>query len=205
MKKILFTLLVVCFAGATAFAQLSGGLKAGLNLANFGGDVENTDMRASFHFGGYVTFSLADKITLQPELLYNSVGAKYDFVESDDFFGDIKWEGAFKLNYLSLPVMFGYNISDNFSIQAGPQLGFILSAKDEGEASVDGFTESYDDDIKDGLKGTDFGFNFGIGLNFGKLNASARYSLGLSNVNDGTGDIKNNVIQLSIGYTLFGN
>jgi hypothetical protein len=176
MKKILFTMFAVCLVFA-ASAQFKGGLKAGANLANWGGDVTGTDMLFGFHVGAYGQFGLSDALTLQPEVLYYGAGAKA---------GDVD----LKVNYLAIPVMFKYALGETFNVQAGPQIGLLLST-DPSE-------------MKDGLKGTDFGLNIGIGAGFGKFSADARYSMGLSNINDGTGDIKNNVIQISFGYLLFG-
>jgi hypothetical protein len=184
MKKVVLSL-VVLLISASAFAQLSGGVKGGLNLANWGGDAEGTDMRPAFHVGGYVNFALSDAISLQPELLYNSVG----FKEGD---------GSLVADYISIPVMLLYNVNENFNIQAGPQLGLLMSAK----AKEDGNSV----DFKDFFTGTDFGVNVGVGANFGKLNAAARYCIGLANIIEDSGDQKvtNNVIQLSLGYKLFG-
>lgn len=181
MKKVLFTMFAVCLVFA-ASAQFKGGLKAGLNLANGSGDnadALDASMLATFHVGAYGQFGLSDALTLQPEVLYYGAGASSDA-------GDVK------LSYLAVPVMFKYALGETFNIQAGPQIGLLMSAEYDG------------DDIKDGLKGTDFGFNIGAGATFGKFSADARYSLGLSNIDDAGGDWKNNVIQLSIGYQLFG-
>ncbi|MBL7857498.1 MAG: PorT family protein [Cyclobacteriaceae bacterium] len=195
MKKIIlsFALLTLAFG---AFAQgISGGIKGGLNLANQNYDVEgftiSPDNRTSFHLGGYLNVGFSESFSLQPELLFNSVGAKYT--------GDGDY--LMKLNYISVPVMFKYNPAPIFNIHAGPQFGFLMSAKGES----DGDSE----DIKDDLKGLDFGFGLGAGVDLPMgLNFSARYILGLSNIVDeldsSDGKVTNNVIQLSIGYRLFG-
>lgn len=206
MKKVLLTAAVL-FIATASFAQFSGGIKAGANFATLGGDDVGDDakMRVAFHFGLYGSYPLSDKLSLQPELLYSSVGAKYDFSESDPDFGDYSVDGSYQLNYLSVPIMLGFKLSENFSLQVGPQIGFLLSAKDKGDVKFDGGSESYDDDIKDGFKGTDFGLNFGLGYSFGKMGVSARYSLGLSSIADyEDSDLKSNVIQLSLQYKLFG-
>ncbi len=178
MKKVLLTV----FAALIVFgasAQFKGGLKAGANLANVSGDgVDGNDMLFGFHVGVYGQFALSDALTLQPEVLYYGAGAK---------FGD----EDYKLSYLAVPVMFKYALGDMFNVQAGPQLGLLLST-DPSE-------------LKDGLKGTDFGLNLGLGATFSKFSVDARYSLGLSNISDvDGGDLKNNVIQISLGYQLFG-
>lgn len=184
---------MVALLATGAFAQgISGGVKAGLNLANVkGDDVEDTDMRIAFHFGGFLNFGLSDALSVQPELLYNSVGAK---MSDDD--GDF----VYKLNYISIPVNLIYSFG-NFNIQAGPQFGFLASAK--GKATYDG--ESEEVDMKDFYKSTDIGVNIGLGAAFGKAHVSARYGIGLANIADfEEADVKNSVIQLSLGYKLFG-
>ena len=190
MKKLLFTLLVVCLSTG-AFAQLNGGIKAGLNFGSqkweLGSDSESYS-GTGFHIGGYLTFGLSDALSLQPELLYNAI--KVD-AGGDDL----------TLSYLTVPVMFQYGFAENkFNVQAGPSLGLLLSS-DPSE-----FKDN------DGVTGTDFSLALGAGANFGKLNVTARYSIGLANIAgdalvDSFGDdfsIKNNNFQLSVGYKLFG-
>jgi Outer membrane protein beta-barrel domain len=194
MKRIFFTVLLYSLFAVGAFAQgISGGLKAGLNLANAtGNDAGNTDMRIAYHFGGYININLPGALSVQPELLYNSVGAK-DSQDGVDM--------TYKLNYFTVPVDLIYSFG-NFNIQAGPQFGFLVSAK--GKAEYQG--ESTEQDIKDYFKSTDVGVNVGLGATFGKLQASARYCMGLTKIWDADDvDVKNGVIQLSLGYRLFGN
>lgn len=182
--------MVAFFAAGAAAQGISGGLKAGINLANLtGDDVEDTDMKIGYHVGGYAKISLTDAFSVQPELLFNAIGAK-----------DSEVDGNYKLNYLTVPVMLGYSFG-KISIQAGPQVGFLMSAK----YKVDVNGDSEEADIKESLKGTDFGVNVGLGADFGKINAAARYCIGLSNIVDADDvDVKNGVIQLSLGYKLFG-
>jgi len=192
MKKIFLTVTMITFIAAGAFAQgISGGLKGGLNLANaVGSDAKDADMkmRIAYHFGGFVNIGLSDVLSFQPELLYNSVGTKLD----DDV--------SLHMNYFSVPLNLQYAIG-NFNIHAGPQFGFLLSAK--AKADVDG--SSAEVDMKEFFKSTDLGINLGVGASFGKLHASARYTMGITKVWDMEDvDVKNGVIQLSLGYKLFG-
>jgi hypothetical protein len=190
MKKVLFTFLALTLATAGVFAQLSGGLKAGLNLANqvysSNGISASPDSRASFHVGGYLNFAPSEKFSIQPELLFSGAGAK---INSDQL----------KMSYITVPVMFKYNPTSIFNIQAGPQVGFLLSAKDDAG-----------DDVKDQFKSLDLGAAFGLGVDLPMgLNFTARYVFGLSDISDASSDfgdvkIKNTTIQLSVGYRLFG-
>jgi hypothetical protein len=193
MKRIFLTVSMCALFAAGAIAQgMSGGLKAGLNLANFSGDdVEGTDMRIAYHVGGYLNIGFSDALSLQPELLWNSVGTK---MSEGDF------EMVSKMNYISIPVSLIYSFG-NFNVQAGPQFSFLASAK--GKMS-DG-DDSIEADIKDIYKSTDLGVNLGLGASFGKIHASARYFLGLTDIpEEGDGSVKNSNIQLSLGYKLFG-
>jgi len=97
-----------------------------------------------------------------------------------------------------------YYVAEGFSIEAGPQVGFLMSANAEYEASGGGESESDDEDVKDDFKGIDFGFGIGVGYKMDSgLNFAARYSLGLSNIAEDDEDdfsIQNNVMQISVGY-----
>jgi hypothetical protein len=191
MKKTFLTLLIVGLVGVSTFAQMSGGLKAGVNIASqkysASGDSETIN-GTSFHVGGYFNYAISDALSIQPELLYSSL--KFD---AQDLFGD-----DLTTNYLSVPVMLLYGFADNkFNVQVGPQISFLLSTDPSEVKDVDWYT------------GTEFSVALGAGANFGKFNAAARYCLGLSSIAgeawDGSGlDIKNSNIQISVGYKLFG-
>ena len=131
------------------------------------------------HHEGFAEIKISEKFSIQPELMYSSQGA------SSDLGGDLK------LDYINIPVMAKFYVAKSFSLEAGPQIGFLVSAKADGE------------DVKDFVSSTDFGFNFGAGYDFTeKLSAGLRYNLGLSNVDDSdSGDsIKNAVISITLGY-----
>lgn len=191
MKKLLLSVLAICIAIA-ASAQFKGGIKAGINMLSQKYSVpgeSETYNGTSFHAGLYGNYAFSDAFSIQPELLYNSLKAD---VEDEDLTS----------NYLSIPVMFVYGFADNmFNVQAGPQIGFLLST-DPSEAK--------DEDY---MTGTDFTLNLGAGANFKKFNITVRYGIGLSNISGDLWkeilstdemDIKNNVFQVSLGYQLFG-
>ncbi|HEY8511621.1 MAG TPA: outer membrane beta-barrel protein, partial [Cyclobacteriaceae bacterium] len=125
MKKIFLTVSLCALFAAGAMAQgMKGGIKAGLNLSNITGDVEGTSMRTAFHVGGFLNFSFSDALSLQPELLYNSVGAKMsEFYEEEEV--EVEVEGTQVLNYLSIPINLIYSFG-NFNVQAGPQVSFLM-------------------------------------------------------------------------------
>ena len=193
MKKITLIAIVVLsvlMLASAANAQLGmKGIKVGLNMANFGGDVEDTDMKMGLVAGGFITYNLG-VIELQPEVLFSMQGCKYDF-------GDETY--SLKFNYLEIPVLVKYNFTMPGTIKpnvfAGPAFGFLLSAKDE------------DVDIKDYYKSMDMGLAFGAGITTNlqayKLLFDVRYTMGLMNIYDEEEgedySVKNAVISVNAG------
>jgi len=195
MKKLLFFTVTAIFGFSTIMAQnVNFGAKAGVNFASITGDmVDSFDSRTAFHVGFVAEIVISETFSFQPELLYSAQGADYSEEGFEAF------EGTVTLDYLNVPLMAKFYVGEGFSLEAGPQIGLLLSAKDD---YGDG-----EEDIKEYVKGTDFGVNLGVGYKMESgLNFSARYNLGLSNdldVDDFESEgaeYKNSVIQVSVGY-----
>lgn len=194
MKKVILSLAAV-FAFGFANAQDSKmrfGVKAGMNVANLTGDVENTNSLIGAHVGGFMEYKLNDKFAIQPELLFSMQGAKFEFTDIDDDFNVVTVEEDLKLNYLNLPIMAKYYATEKITVEAGPQIGFLMSAK------------FGDEDWKDYTNSIDFGLNFGAGYEFtDNFSAGLRYNLGLSNVDDlpeSSDTVHNGVFSVSAAY-----
>ena len=204
MKKIILTAAAV-FAFSFANAQdVKYGAKAGLNFANLTGDVEDASMKIGFNLGGFAEIKISDKFSVQPELLYSTQGAKFEGSDEESSF-----ESKFNLSYLNIPIMAKYYVSEKFSLEAGPQIGLLLSAKAKSEVTTsfegESVTVSAEADIKEEFESIDFGFNLGAGYDFSeKVFAGLRYNVGLSNIaKTEAGDdykVSNSVISLSVGY-----
>jgi opacity protein-like surface antigen len=200
MKKIILTAAAVFAFGFANAQDVKFGVKGGLNIANFSGDVEDNSSKVGFNVGGFVEIKISDKFAVQPELLYSTQGTKFKMLEGVDS-AEIK----FNLEYINIPVMAKYFVADKFSLEAGPQIGFLTSAKADYTATIDGETETGDENIKKNFESVDFGLNFGAGYEFTEnLSASVRYNLGLSNIAKTEADdntkLTNNVFSLSLGY-----
>jgi hypothetical protein len=189
MKKLFILLIALCSVLAVNAQKtkreegIKLGIKGGLNVANLMGDVEDVAIRTSIHAGLVAEIIINDKFSIQPELLYSGQGAS---VTSDG-------GGRIKLDYITLPVLAKFPIAKNLSLEAGPQVGFLVSGKYK--------TNDSNDKIED-TKTIDFGLNAGLGyeLNNGVF-FQARYNLGLTDVGF-AGDnnrASNAVIQFSIG------
>ncbi len=196
MKKVILTAVAVFAFGFANAQDVKFGVKGGLNIATFSGDVKDNSSIVGFHVGGFTEIKVSEKFSVQPELLYSTQGSKFE-----RYFNSIKTDVQYKLAYLNLPVMAKYYVASKFSLEAGPQIGFLTSAK----AVVTALGATADGDVKEQFKSIDFGVNFGAGYDFTEnISAGLRYNLGLSNIaktpegNDSK--LGNNVFSLSLGY-----
>ena len=189
MKKMILSAIAIFTIGFANAQEVKFGAKAGLNLANISGGGTDTNVRTSFYVGGLAEFGISDKFFIQPELVYSSQG----------FINKSNTDFSVQLDYLNLPIMAKYMVAEGFSLQAGPQIGFLLSAKNK--------TPEGSSDIKENLSKVDFSLGLGVGYDINEnFNIGFRYNLGLSKINkesapSGSSDIKNSVFQIGVGYT----
>ncbi|KAA2243739.1 PorT family protein [Chitinophaga agrisoli] len=186
MKKLILSTLLVLGACCSIQAQkIHLGVKGGLNIAQLS-DFDGSGSRISGHVGGFVNFRFRDW-AVQPELVFSGQGEKHLIIPNGD--------RQIALNYINLPVMFQYYLIPQFYLEAGPQIGFLASAKDKGGRLTL--------DIKDGYNSADLGIGLGLGfklpMGFGIY---GRYNFGLLDVYDGGGDYKNMVAQIGVSYTI---
>ncbi len=192
MKK-MYKIYLVLAIGAiiisvnTNAQQVNLGVKGGLNFYNISNDNSSKyDMKTGIHLGLLGHIHLDKSIAVQPELVYSSQGAKYTS-DGTDY--------KLKLGYINLPVMLQYMFNNGFRLEAGPQLGFLVSAKSEANNNSI--------DVKDNLKTVDFAVGLGAGYikpSTG-LGIGLRYNAGLSNINENS-SVKstNSGFQLSLFY-----
>ena len=209
MKKIILSVAAMLTFGFVNAQEVEFGVKGGVNIATITGDVDDAKAKIGFHIGGFAEIKISDKFSVQPELLFSTQGAKAEENFSENGF-TYEYSEKINLAYLTIPVMAKLYVAEGFSLEAGPQIGFLMSAKNKVEGSTNSggivITESEEVDIKDEANTVDFGLNFGLGYKFTEnLSAGARYNLGLSDINkeveDYSGSIKNSVFQISIGYS----
>ena len=185
MRKLFFAAIIAVFAMTSMNAQTFG-VKAGLNMANYAGsDVSGTASKIGANVGVFARFEISDEFTFQPELSFSMQGAQ----DKDDS----KYKT--NANYINLPLMAKYEVADGFRLVAGPQIGFLMSAKfTDGDNSTD---------IKDGFKSVDFGLGLGAEYELESgLFFDARYNLGLTSLDDSSAnaDVKNAVFQIGVGF-----
>lgn len=196
MKTIILTLLLelLCISNVSANNGIGYGVRAGLNIASQkareDGENVNTSSLLGVHIGAYGNYFIFEPVAIQVELLFSQKGSKWT---------DLYFSGKDMLSYIDIPLLIRYQPLEYLNVQAGPQFGILLSAK-----------QTYDNkdkmDLKNFYKGSDIGMVFGVEGNFPhNINITLRYILGLSTVSPDVRYLegwKNNVLQISIGHRL---
>ncbi|MDQ0781730.1 porin family protein [Chryseobacterium sp. W4I1] len=208
MKKLILGLAVT--ASSLAFAQqtptsssnpVTFGVKGGMNVSSLSKDegLDDQKSKIGFNAGVFANIPVAESFSVQPEVLYSQYGAKSDYTVLGN-----KYSSSTKLDYIAVPVMFQYNLIPNLYVEAGPEFGFLVSAKNKIKNETNG-NSSTSDNYKDDLKT----FNFGIGLGAGyyftqNFGITARYVAGLTDIAkdrpNGSDSVKNNVFQVGLAY-----
>lgn len=180
--------------GSLAFAQQFG-VKAGANISSVSKDTwDDSKSKVGFYAGVFMNAPLATDFSIQPEVLYSQYGAKVAALGSTST--------NMNLDYITVPVMFQYNATPEFYLEAGPEFGFLVSSKFKTSGNVNNTTEVDKDYFNT--------FNMGIGLGAGyyftpNVGVTARYVAGLNDItnNDKWGkdaSNKNGAFQVGMAY-----
>lgn len=206
MKKLIIPFLAIFALGANA-QSIKFGLKAGLNVSSLSGTSAAMSSAYGVHAGGLVEFKILDKFAIQPEVLFSTQGAKSE--ETTNFGTGIENQTSnIHLAYINIPLMAKYFVVQGLFVELGPQCSFLIDAKNKKETittiGTSVATISETENIKKTLKDFDISANVGVGYDIlNKVIVQARYSIGLSNINDtysANSNIKNGVLQVSVGY-----
>jgi hypothetical protein len=218
MKKISLFLFAlgsssVMFAQQLTTKMSSGtrfGIKGGANLCEFklssegsSSSMPETQNRGSFNGGFLVNLPLGNMFRLQPELVYSGQGSR--FSQTITYPTNSTITSTDKLGYINLPVMLQLQTENGFFVEVGPQVGYLISAKNVVTGAGSNNSET---NIKDQLKKTDFAAAGGIGyLSRVGLGVDARYVYGFRNIydtesgnNSSAPETKNRVIQIGLFY-----
>lgn len=196
MKK-LFLGAAIAMSSLT-FAQQFG-IKAGMNVSSISDDGwDDSKSKVGFYGGLFMNAPLAENFSIQPEILYNNLGSK-----TETTVAGTKYSSTLNLDYIAVPVMFQYNATPEFYLEAGPEFGFLVNSSAKTTAGSNSNTTNIDTDYFNK-------FNMGIGLGAGfnitnKLGINARYVAGLNDITDNDkwgsdANNKNNNFQVGLAY-----
>ena len=189
MKKIIIGIFLLVIVNQVN-AQLSIGIKGGTSFASIkkmesaNASSTSDNNRTAFVLGAYATLSMSEKLKIQPEVLYQGMGGSINNV-------------VFENNYVSVPILLKYGLTNSFYLEAGPQFSILSSSTSAGM------------DIKDKFTSSDFQVLIGASLNLtDKIGAGVRYGMGMSNIASNAyksiinTDIKNNAFMVMLSYKL---
>lgn len=165
MKKsnTFFLLIILAALTFSVRAQVTLGVKVGVNLSNIQQDYKDSDMedvtkiRPGFHLGLTADVPFSDNFSFQPGLLFTTKGCNYDI---DDTYEDetprgvaelvtIEGDASTALNYIEIPLHFAYKAND-FQIFAGPYLAMGIGGKYKYDYTMSSIFGSMD--FKDEMK-----------------------------------------------------
>jgi opacity protein-like surface antigen len=161
MKKIILSAIAVCAFGFANAQDMKFGAKGGVDMVSskvsYGG-TDTTVSTTGFFIGGFADFEISDGLVFEPGLNYHTASKE-----------------TYKFNYLSLPLLIKYSVSDKINLVGGPSLYYNME-KVETDKST---------------------FNLDLGASYNitdELFVEPRYALGL------TGEAKVNHFLIGIGY-----
>jgi hypothetical protein len=197
MKRI-YVLLGLCaiFYSTNIFSQhIAFGIDPGLSLSQ--GSYKPSaglDRRifAGFDGGVLLEVGVTPKFMIQPEANFSIVGVELNNGEK---------EATIKLRYITVPLLAKVSVSKKFNLMAGPQVGFLVSAKRDSS-----FTNEIID-LEQDFKKQDYGLMFGADYKFNRsIFLGVRYYHGLHQIAEEGNDfeMRNRYVSFRVGYIFCG-
>ena len=205
MKKLILGIAMV--STTLAFAQTAKpttssssvrfGVKAGMNVSSLSKDegLDDQKSKIGFNAGVFASIPVAESFTIQPEVLYSQYGSKAE---------SANYSYSTNLDFITVPVMLQYNFVPNFYVEAGPEFGLMVSAKNKIKNESNGASAT-SDNYKDGLNTFNFGVGIGAGYYFtDNIGVTARYVAGVTDYAkdrpSNSDAVRNNTFQVGLAY-----
>ena len=188
MKKILAMAAVAMMTAMNVNAQSAGEwtfkTRVGGNLSTVSNN-DDAKWKADWSVALGVDYMITDKLAATLELQRDIMGSKSEMTDKKS-----------TLDYLHFPLMAKYYVTKWLALQAGPQIGFLLRAKNDGVS------------YKDQCKKTEFSIPVGASVEIPVTSSwkshvlvDLRYHLGLTKVNDyDTDSYCNRGFIMTVGY-----
>lgn len=168
-------LIVALAMPASAWAQVGGGIKAGVNFAKVSGSDDDPGNRIGFTAGVFLTTNQG-LFALQPEVIFSMQGSKFTF-------------GTAKIDYVQVPILLriGSSAKNKASVYGlvGPSFGLLVQ----------------DENWSDPIDRSDVGLVVGAGVTITRLLVEARYTAGLTDFSKGAFAYKHRVFTLMGGFS----
>jgi len=173
MKNTILFIALFCMSFYGFSQDTKYGVRAGLNISNLDfkdSPYNNNDHRNGFMIGFFGEFGLSKTVSIMPELQFSAEGAKRE---------------ALRLDYLQVPVLFKFKLSEKIALGAGPQAGLKVHKTGDG---IKNFAYS-------GVAGVEVKISH-------TLFVDARYTYGFSNIFEDyiNAEAINTNIQFGLGF-----
>lgn len=182
------------------------GIKGGANFSNISTDnASNNKVNTGFNLGLFAKVPITKSFAIQPEIYFTTKGSEHTY---QNIF--VNGTANYELNYIEVPVLMVFNLSNNFNFQFGPYFSYLVDAKVKNVSDVNFFNFEDNIDSKD-INNFDTGLVAGLGVDIKSFGLGVRYyygfvTVGKENNNSGTNyvflDGKNSVINLYISYSI---
>ncbi len=241
--SIVVTVALICGVASASAGTVAFGPRVGLSVPQLrGGGNEISSgytSRLAGYFGVAAEFAVSPRLSIQPEIDYVPQGGKREglqpvmdtgaFESVGTLYGSFK--NVSKLNYIELPILARLSLdrAGRFYVDAGPYVGYLLSAKNLTSGSGPIYRDSagtqpaQDEtgalivvdygatvDNLEGMHRWNWGFQGGLGyavpVGTGQLYLDARAGLGLPHLQKNTavdGESRTGVLVVVLGY-MFG-
>lgn len=219
IRKLFFSIISILMIN-TLHAQVTYGIRSGVNYATWKGDdiqiiqdlVDKTDGyivtkgRTGLHIGGYVHIPISEVFAFEPGLEYSKKGysLKGDFQIPVLKYLNINARAQVQSHYIDIPLVLRANVYKGLNVFAGPQVSYLVRSTLNAKLGVFGITIfNRGVGITERFNKVDMGLTGGIGYQFDNgLNLQAGYDYGLSKLdkNDNYAAY-NRVVKVSVGFS----
>lgn len=206
MKKILLIIFTCVCCLCDASAQASAGPKFTLNFANVTGSGSGQPNKFKFGYsaGFFLRVDLSETLGLQLETLYSTRGYK-----KSTSYGNLAamkdTSAVNNFSYIDFPFLLDIAIGNGGFMNIGPQIGYIVSAREKGTVTFTSNgsvqTQTIDTSNVFGFRTTEYSLVLGGGYKFNfPMAASLRFVYGMTKLYEGERSGHNLFFQVSVSY-----
>ena len=198
MKKLILLAIVLLSSAGIMAQEREGTLtvqpRVGMNLSSM---ADYNKMKFGYNFGMEMEYQITDIFSLSAALMYSDQGAKDDETGTDEILD---------IDFVNVPIMLNCYVVPGLAVKAGVQPAFRTktTVKYDGmKMDVDWLLKQYGTDPE--MNKFMLSVPVGLSYEYNHFVLDARYNIGVTDLFKGEGIMRNNVIQLTLGYKFEAN
>lgn len=198
MKKLILLAIVLLSSAGIMAQEREGTLtvqpRVGMNLSSM---ADYNKMKFGYNFGMEMEYQITDIFSLSAALMYSDQGAKDDETGTDEILD---------IDFVNVPIMLNCYVVSGLAVKAGVQPAFRTktTVKYDGmKMDVDWLLKQYGTDTE--MSKFMLSVPVGLSYEYNHFVLDARYNIGVTDLFKGEGIMRNNVIQLTLGYKFEAN